>query len=124
LPQTRTLLVFGLGPIVVAGPGSFPDKMLASAGAANVVTEGSGYPTLGIERVLALAPDVILDASMQESHDTERITGETPGWRELAAVKAGRVVALRDEAVLRPGPRVADGILALARAVHPGAPLP
>jgi len=120
LPHPRTLLVFGLGPVVVAGPGGFPDEMLRSAGAANVVTEGGAYPTVGMERILALAPEVVLDASMQESRGQERITASTPGWRELEAVKAGRVVALRDEAILRPGPRVAEGILALAKAVHPG----
>jgi iron complex transport system substrate-binding protein len=124
LPHPRTLLVFGLGPIVVAGPTSFADEMLRGAGASNVVTEGGGYPTLGMERILALAPEVVLDASMQESHGDERITADTPGWRELAAVKAGRVTALRDEVVLRPGPRVGEGMAALARAIHPGIVLP
>jgi ABC-type Fe3+-hydroxamate transport system substrate-binding protein len=124
LPHPRTLLLFGLAPIVVAGPGSFPDEMLRGVGGQNVVTEGGAYPTLGMERVLALAPEVILDASMQESRGEERITLETPGWRELAAVKTGHVSALRDEAVLRPGPRVADGMATLARAIHPGVDLP
>jgi iron complex transport system substrate-binding protein len=123
-PRPRALLLFGLGPIVVAGPTSFADEMLRGAGGENVVTEGGGYPTLGMERILALAPDVIVDASMQESRGEGRITKETPGWRELAAVKAGRVEALRDEAVLRPGPRVAEGMAVLARALHPGLMLP
>jgi iron complex transport system substrate-binding protein len=117
--RTRTLLVFGLAPIVVAGPGGFPDQMLRAAGAANVVSEGTRYPTLGMERVLALAPDLILDASLQGQPGDERITKETPGWGDLSAVKAGRVVPLRDEAVLRPGPRVAEGIATLERAIHP-----
>jgi iron complex transport system substrate-binding protein len=124
LPRTRTLLVFGLVPIVVAGPRSFADEMLTTAGGANVVTEGGPYPTLGMERIFALDPEVIVDASMQESRGSERITTDTPGWRELHAVKAGRVIALRDEAVLRPGPRVGAGILVLARAIHPGLSIP
>src|SRR5580658_115089 len=124
LSPRRTLLVFGLAPVVVAGPGSFPDEMLRLAGASNVVTEGGTYPTLGMERLLALAPEVILDASMQGTLGAERIAKDAPGWRELVAVKEGRVVAVRDESVLRPGPRVADGIAALARAVHPGLELP
>jgi iron complex transport system substrate-binding protein len=123
-PRTKTLLVFGLVPIVVAGPGSFADEMLGIAGAANVVADGSAYPTLGLERVLALDPELIVDASMQESRGEERITTETPGWRELHAVKAGRVIALRDEALLRPGPRVGEGALALAQAIHPGLSIP
>jgi hypothetical protein len=34
-----------LRDFVVAGKGSFPDEMLAIAGAANVMTEGAAYPT-------------------------------------------------------------------------------
>jgi iron complex transport system substrate-binding protein len=124
LPHTRTLLVFGLGPIVAAGPGGFPDEMLRNAGATNVVTEGGAYPTLGMERILALAPDLVLDGSMQESRGELRITRDTPGWGELRAVKEGRVVAIRDESILRPGPRVADGIATLAKAIHPELPSP
>lgn len=123
-PRTRALLVFGLGPIVVAGPRSFADEMIAAAGGTNVVTEGGAYPTLGLERVLSLDPDVIVDASMQASREDERVTTDTPGWRELRAVKAKRVIALRDEAVLRPGPRVAEGILSLAQSIHPGLRIP
>lgn len=123
-PHPRTLLVFGLGPIVVAGPASFADEMLRGAGASNVVTEGAAYPTFGMERVLALAPEIVVDATMQESRGVERITTDAPGWRELSAVKAGHVTALRDEAVLRPGPRVAEGMASLARAIHPGIVLP
>jgi iron complex transport system substrate-binding protein len=118
-PRVRTLLVFGLAPIVAAGPKSFADEMLWRAGATNVVTEGTSYPTLGIERVLALDPDLIIDAAMNESLGQERIAADAPGWRELHAVKAGKVVSLRDEVVLRPGPRVGDGLAVLARAIHP-----
>jgi iron complex transport system substrate-binding protein len=123
-PRVKALLVFGLEPVVVAGPGTFADEMLTRAGAVNVVREGKGYPTLGVETVLALDPDVVLNAAIAEAHGAERIGKETPGWRELRAVKAGRVVALTDEAVLRPGPRIGDGLAQLARAVHPEANVP
>jgi iron complex transport system substrate-binding protein len=115
-PRVRALLLFGVTPIVAAGPGSFPDELLRRAGAENVVTAGGAYPTLGLERLLVLDPDVIVDAAWGEDH--ARLTTETAGWGELRAVKAGRVVPLHDEVVLRPGPRVAEGLALLARAVH------
>jgi iron complex transport system substrate-binding protein len=117
-PKKRVLLVFGLDPIVVAGPKSFPDEMLKRAGAVNVVAEGTTYPTLGLERVLALDPEVVVNASMAEARGAERIRPDSPGWASLRAVKEGRVVPLSDESVLRPGPRVARGVDALARAIH------
>jgi len=123
-PKPRVLLVFGVEPIVAAGPRSFADEMLARAGAANAVKDGQGYPTLGIETVLALDPDVVLNAATLESHGKERITKDTPGWQRLRVVREGRVVPLSDEAVLRPGPRVGEGLAQIARAVHPEAGVP
>jgi iron complex transport system substrate-binding protein len=123
-PKPRVLLVFGLAPVVVAGQWTFADEMLRRAGGVNVVTEGDGYPTLGMERVISLDPDVVLNAAMAEAHGGERITVDSPGWSSVRAVKAGHVVGLDDEAVLRPGPRVADGLRTVAHALHPGAALP
>jgi iron complex transport system substrate-binding protein len=122
LPKARVLLGCGVSPIVVAGPGGFPDELIRRAGGVNVVTEGTGYPSLGVERVMALDPDVVLDTA--SGHEGERINLETPGWREVGAVKRGRVVPLTDEAVIRPGPRIADGLATIARALHPGVALP
>jgi iron complex transport system substrate-binding protein len=118
-PRVRTLLVFGLEPIVVAGPKSFADEMIHRAGGDNVVREGGKYPTLGMERVLALDPDLVVDAAIGESRGVERIGPQAPGWREARAVKTGHVVTLDDEVVLRPGPRIGEGLATLARAIHP-----
>jgi iron complex transport system substrate-binding protein len=125
MPKIKVLLVFDADPIVVAGPHGFPDELVTAAGGLNVVTEGSAYPTLGVERVLALDPDVILDASGGGSHGAGGVIArDTPGWREVGAVKRGRVVAIADEAVLRPGPRIDTGLAMIARALHPDAELP
>jgi iron complex transport system substrate-binding protein len=123
-PRVRALLVFSVSPIVVAGPLSFPNEMITLANGDNVVQSGGGYPTLSVERLLALAPDVVINASMAPGAGGAGITRDDPGWGELAAVREGRVAAIRDEAVLRPGPRVGDGLATLARALHPKANVP
>ncbi|CAN5836947.1 ABC transporter substrate-binding protein [soil metagenome] len=123
-PHPRVLLVFGLEPVSVAGPASFADEMIRRAGGTNVVSEGGGYPTLGLERVITLDPDVIVNAAIAEAHGNERIGKDTPGWSKVRAVTAGHVVGITDESVLRPGPRVGDGLTTLARAIHPGLALP
>lgn len=124
LPKERVLLVFGVGPVVVAGPGGFPDELLGRAGAVNVVDAGGAYPTLGFERVLALDPGVVVDATWSERGGASPISTSAPGWADVRAVRAGHVVVLRDDSIMRPGPRVAEGLRALARAIHPGTPLP
>jgi iron complex transport system substrate-binding protein len=50
-----------------------------------------------------------------------RVLDERPEWRELEAVRAGRVYALDGNAYFsRPGPRVVDGAQLLASILHPG----
>lgn len=123
-PRVRVLLVFGLQPLSVAGPASFAEEMIRRAGGTNVVTEGGGYPTMGVERALTLDPDVILNAAIAEAHGHERIAKDTPGWARVRAVAEGHVVAITDESVLRPGPRVGEGLATLARAIHPDVAIP
>jgi iron complex transport system substrate-binding protein len=122
LPKPKCLMVFGLSPIVAAAPGSFPDEMLVRAGAINVLTDGPHYPTIGIETVLGLKPEVIIDAAVAEGHGVERIRADRPGWSEVDAVRKGRVIAVDDNAVLRPGPPVAEGVARLAELLHPKEP--
>jgi iron complex transport system substrate-binding protein len=123
-PHPRVLLLFGVEPIVAAGPKSFGDEILARAGAQNVVTSGGSYPSLDIEAVAALDPDVIVDAAVAEEHGGQRIDAKAGGWSRVRAVREGHVVPLSDESVLRPGPRVAEGVAVLARALHPGLRVP
>lgn len=117
-PTPRVLLVFGIAPIFVAGPGGFPDEMSRRANAENVVREGGAYPMLPGERVVSLDPDVVVNLAMDESEGAQRISAELPVWRELRAVREGRVAMVRDDAALRPGPRLAEGLRALGQAIH------
>jgi iron complex transport system substrate-binding protein len=132
-PIVHVLVVFGLSPIVAAGPDSFVNEMIVLARGANVVMTGGAYPMLPAERLLALAPDIVVDAAAMTGanppgqasivRDDPRLARQ-PTFRELAAVRERRVVALYDEAVLRPGPRIGDGLATLARAIHPTATVP
>ncbi len=115
--KPRVLFVFGVTPIVVAGPKSFPDEMILRAHGTNAVTEGSGYPTIGIERVLAIDPDVVVEAAWGEQ-GTQTIAKNAAGWGRWSAVRENRVAPLADEALLRPGPRVVRGLESLARAIQ------
>jgi iron complex transport system substrate-binding protein len=79
---------------------------------------------LGFERAVELDPDVIVDASGAETGGGAHITSATPGWSGVRAVREGRVVPLHDERILRPGPRIAEGLAVLAHALHPEAAIP
>lgn len=116
-PRPRALMVVGISPVVVAGPASFADELLRRAGATNAMTEGGSWPAVSFERLVELDPDVILDAA--EGDAPGRITSDVPGWSGVRAVRDGHVVPLHDERILRPGPRVAEGLAVIAHALHP-----
>ena len=123
--RVRALLVFGLSPIVVAGPTSFPSEMLELANGENVMRNGGAYPAINAETLVTLDPDVVIDGAVGGTgRDAGAIDRAAPAWRELRAVRQGRVVLLTDEAALRPGPRLADGVATIARTLHPDVPIP
>lgn len=118
LPRPRVLFVVQSAPIVAAGPGAFAEDVLKHAGATNAVTDGGAWPVVSFERVVEMDPDVVVDATVAP-HAATHITPGASGWSEVRAVREGHVVVLPDERALRPGPRIAEGIAALAHALHP-----
>lgn len=118
-PRPRVIMLFDVEPVVAAGPGSFPADLLERAGAANAVTDGAAYPVLSVERVLALDPDVVIDTTAAASHSASNLDARAPAWSKLRAVREHHVIALSDESVLRPGPRIGDAVVTLVKALHP-----
>jgi iron complex transport system substrate-binding protein len=120
--RVRTIFLFDVGPIVVAGPGSFPDGLIREAGGDNIIKAGGAYPTLGLEQLLSLDPDVLLDGAADDHAPAgaSRVTAlrDAPGWRKLTAQRERRVRLVSGAAVLRPGPRIGEGLVAVARALH------
>ena len=118
-PRVKVLFAFDIAPIVAAGPGSFADEVLREAGGDNVITKGGAYPTIGLEHLLTLDPDVLLDGAsdMQATKSMKERVTDAPGWKELRAVKEGRIRMVGSDA-LRPGPRISGGLWAVATAIH------
>jgi len=124
----RTLLVVGhdkgsLRELYLAGPGSFLDELLQTAGGVNVFPAGDvPYPKPSKEEILRLNPDVILvliHDSVGTPADQQR---ELELWRELGyldAVKNERVHLLTDDFITVPGPRMALIAARFAPLLHP-----
>ncbi|MBW2703974.1 MAG: cobalamin-binding protein [Deltaproteobacteria bacterium] len=124
--RPRVLVVYGHQPLVVAGPGTFADTMLRMAGGQNALTKSAlRYPSLPMETVIRLAPEVIVDASMAgDGADTrkDRASAFWARWQVLPAVREGRVHLFNSALWFRPGPRVVDGLETLEGLLHPSKP--
>ena len=112
-PRPRVLVVIQAGPLWTAGRGSFMDDLITRAGGINIGRAVNGYGPFSKEQALASAPDVILgDASAAAAFRTD------PLLRRLPAVTHGRVYSLPADLTSRPGPRLADGLVLVAQALH------
>ena len=112
------------GSIMAAGPGTFIDAMLMAVGAVNAVAPvaaGLQYPSVSDEAVLGLAPELVILGDAPFGQSVEALAAR-PGWEVVPAVRDGRVVALSQREVdvtSRPGPRIVDGLEAVAQVVRP-----
>lgn len=109
------------GTIYGAGSDSFLASMIELAGGEPVVGDATGV--IQLEDLVAADPDLILlgDAAYPPPV-TPRDVAARPGWKAMRAVKDDRVLPMPDDLVItRPGPRIVDGLEALAHAIHPEA---
>jgi cobalamin transport system substrate-binding protein len=122
--RQRVLYLVWSDPLVAAGPATFVGDLLEMAGGENIVRERSvGYPHLGWEEVVRRAPEVIVVAEHREpdrsAAGVEVLRSSWRRWQSIPAVRSGRILELPGDTILRPGPRVPEGLEALARAIHP-----
>jgi iron complex transport system substrate-binding protein len=122
--RPRTLLVFGREPgalrgIYASGGTGFLHDMLEIAGGVNVLADLKREAVqTSSETVIARRPEVIVELR------TTGASAERDAWKALTSVPAvryDRIEVITDELVTIPGPRVAQGVEMLARAIHPGA---
>jgi iron complex transport system substrate-binding protein len=110
------------GTIYTAGEGSFLASLIETAGG-EPVTGDALSTAIELEELVAADPELILlgDATYDPTITAESV-GARPGWETMTAVADGRVVVMTEDVVItRPGPRIVDGLEALARAIHPEA---
>jgi iron complex transport system substrate-binding protein len=108
----RVLFVVGRDPLVVAGPGSYPDELVRIAGGDDVVGGDRPWPVYSLERAIADDPALVIDGAIEEPADGIHRLDAIP------AVKRGSVYRLRDDTALRPGPRLVRALDELGRALH------
>jgi iron complex transport system substrate-binding protein len=128
-PRPRTLVVMGRDPfalrnIYASGGVGFIHDMLEAAGGANVFADVARESLQATsEVVLARAPEVVLELKGEfgsvkpEEDERDRKTWWT--LPSVPAVRTGRVYVRRSASFVVPGPRVADAVEAIARALHP-----
>lgn len=119
-PRTFYEVAVFEGSIYTAGEDSFLASLISLAGGEPIL--GDALSTaIQLEDLISADPELILlgDATYDSTITAESV-GARPGWGDMTAVQDGRiVVVLEDLVITRPGPRIVDGLEALALAIHP-----
>ena len=84
---------------------------------------GDASYSISLEKLVDADPEVILLGDGAYGVTAAQVKARE-GWGGMTAVKAGRIVAVDDIVITRPGPRLAEGLKALVAAIHPELVLP
>jgi iron complex transport system substrate-binding protein len=116
----RVLLQVGEDPLVVAGGKTFLNEGLEILGARNIYSDPEKtYPRVSVEDVLKKNPDAIVLLTM--GNDDASFARAEKRWKsfpKLKATKENRVLRLRSDALVRPGPRFPEGLAALEHVLY------
>jgi iron complex transport system substrate-binding protein len=107
-------------PLYTVGPGTFIYDLLERAGCDPVTSSADQqYPEWSVEDLVDESPEVYLVSS--ESGASPNAVARRAGFDAIDAVRRGRVVPIESDLAERPGPRIVQGLRAIAEALHPEA---
>jgi iron complex transport system substrate-binding protein len=122
LARPRVFCMEWLDPPYTAG--HWMTEMVEIAGGRDELGTAGG-PSRRVEwqDVVTYAPEVMVlvpcSLSLDRVASEFALVRQLPGWSELPAVKRGRVYAGNTQLFSRSGPRLVEGVEALARMLHP-----
>ena len=104
--------------IYAPAPDSFLADMIERAGGEPITTRDPALWSIPLEELVVADPEIIVlgDANYGTCPDA---VADRAGWDGLTAVVNGDVRPVDDVPITRPGPRLAQGLASLARAIHP-----
>ncbi|MFP5309758.1 MAG: cobalamin-binding protein [Actinomycetes bacterium] len=123
-PPVRVATVEWVDPFMAAG-NWMPELVEAAGGVELFGIAGAHSPWTDLDALAAADPDVVVAMpcgfGLARTVEEVRVLWEQPAWRDLRAVREGRVAATDGHRFFnRPGPRLAESVEILAEILHPG----
>lgn len=119
--KARVFIEIWHEPLMTAGKGSFIDELITIAGGINIAHDVvRPYCNYSAEKVVELNPDCIIMTYMDKEPPV-RLASNRYGWKDINAVKNGRVFNdISADILLRPGPRIVIGLEEIYKRLYPG----
>ncbi|MDA8426210.1 MAG: cobalamin-binding protein [Treponema sp.] len=123
LPMARRPKVFwevSDEPLMTCGRRSFAHQLVEAAGGRDIFADLPGpWPVVSAEEVLTRSPEIIIGPDDLGARMSEARLSAKPGWKDIPAVRSGRLFLVPADLVSRAGPRLATGLLAVLKVIHP-----
>jgi len=107
-------------PLMTTGKGSFIDELVTLAGGKNIAYDTHRpFCYFSAEQVIKRNPDCIILTYMTSEIPTQAV-GKRLGWQKISAVKNKRIYNdINPDLLLRPGPRLVEGLKELHKRFYP-----
>lgn len=105
--------------IYTPGKNTFIDGMLTMIQANNASGKLEGWVKVDQEAVIQMNPDAIVTTYGYYTEKAAESVLARKGWQDMKAVNEKQVFDVHSDLVTRPGPRLAEGVEELAKAIYP-----
>jgi iron complex transport system substrate-binding protein len=130
-PRPKVLYLLWEDPLMTTGPRTFIGQMIETAGGTNIFGDvTTRFPRPSEEEVLARAPEVILstfgdmNAGGPDDEIRRKRIRSRAGWSQIPAIRNNRIAFLNEDLLNRPGPRLVEGLEAVADILEVEVPNP
>ena len=114
IKRPRVLLLIGSDQLFAFGKDSYVHEMIQIAGGQSLTeTMDTPAPVLTEEFVISSAPELIVGTFS----DASELLENHPSFQSIPAVQNDRICLIEQSLMLRPGPRIVDGIQQLASCI-------
>ena len=104
--------------IYTAGKHTFFDDMLAQLDAKNSFSNIEGWKPVDKESIIKKNPDILISTEGLSKSDYYKVIKKRDGFRQIKAVKNGRIETVNGDEISRPGPRIDEGLKQLREAIY------
>lgn len=113
-PTVYYVVGFGAGGEFTATGDTFINELIKIAGGDNIAADGKNW-SFSLEKLVERNLELLIYSNTLTKEELVK----SNGFKELAAVKAGKVYAIHANLIERTDPRLAEGLEALAKIIHP-----
>ncbi len=115
----NTAIVLGINPITVVGGKSFMNDLLLKAGGKNAFGASTEkYPTMSAADFIKAAPEYVILPTTNDKAWNDLVAMHPEIQLNIPAAADKHIFQVEPEVIVRPGPRIVEGLSYLTRVLH------